>query len=137
MKQLILSTCMSGLLFASGGCSRLLMGQWEVHQKVDPLNDSRIVVMSLFAENKVGLTRPRLLVRCKEGETHVFIEYGSPLTPWLGRPYDDITVWTRFDESPARKSRWIVSTDGTAIFAYVLMAESVGRMRLQVPESCL
>ena len=108
MKQLILSTCVSGLLFVSGGCSRLFMGQWEVHQKVDPLDDSRIVFMSLLAENKIGLTRPRLLVRCKEGFTDVFIEYGSSLTPWLGHPYDDITVWTRFDESPARKNRWIV-----------------------------
>ena len=108
MKQLILSTCMSGLLFAFSGCSRLFMGQWEVHQKVDPLDDSRIVFMSLFAESKVGLTRPRLLVRCKGGFTDVFIEYGSPLTLWLGNLYDDITVWTRFDQRPARKSRWIV-----------------------------
>ena len=105
MKQLILSTCVSGLLFVSGGCSRLFMGQWEVHQKVDPLDDSRIVFMSLLAENKIGLTRPRLLVRCKGGFTDVFIEYGVRL---LGHPYDDITVWTRFDESPAKKNRWIV-----------------------------
>ena len=30
------------------------------------------------------------------------------LTLWLGNLYDDITVWTRFDQRPARKSRWIV-----------------------------
>ena len=34
---------MSGLLFFSGGCSRLLdssTGQWEVHKDVSPLDDS-------------------------------------------------------------------------------------------------
>ena len=117
MKQLILSTCMSGLLFASGGCSRLLdskTGDWEVQEDVSPLDDSRNVFMFLSAENKVGLTRPTLVVRCMEGETHVFINYDSV----LGRPGYDVTVLTRFDQHPAEESRWIVSTDGTAIFAY-------------------
>ena len=107
MKQLIFSICMSGLLFVSGGCSRLRMGQWEVHQKVDPLDDSRVVSMSLLAENKVGLTRPRLSVLCsKNSFVSVFINYGSFKV--LGRPYENITVWTRFDQSPAEESRWIV-----------------------------
>ena len=104
MKQLIFFTCMSGLLFVSGGCSRLLYGQWKVHQEADPLDDSPIVIIRLLAENKVGLTRPELMVRCKEGITDMFITHGS----FLRHLHDDITVWTRFDQSPARKSRWRV-----------------------------
>ena len=80
MKQLILSICMGGLLFASSGCSRLLYGQWKVHQEADPLDDSPIVIIRLLAENKVGLTRPELMVRCEEGFTDVFIRSG-PKTP--------------------------------------------------------
>jgi hypothetical protein len=120
MKQLIFFICMSCLLFVSGGCSRLLdskTGDWEVQEEVSPLDDSRNVVMALSAENEVGLTRPYLMVRCKEGYTDVFIVYGI-LGPFLGRQFDDITVWTRFDQSPARKSRWIVSSEShRAIFA--------------------
>lgn len=117
MKQLILSICVSGLLFSSGGCSRLLdskTGGWEVKEEISPLDDSRNVFMFLSAENKVGLNRPRLVVRCMEGETHVFINYDSV----LGLPGYNVTVLTRFDQRPAEESRWIVSTDGTAIFAY-------------------
>ena len=104
MKQLILSICMGGLLFASSGCSRLLYGQWKVHQEADPLDDSPIVIIRLLAENKVGLTRPELMVRCEEGFTDVFISHSS----FLRHPHDNITVWTRFDRNPARKSSWRV-----------------------------
>ncbi len=117
MKQLILSICMSSLLFASSGCSRLLdskTGDWEVEEKVSPLDDSRNVFMFLLAKNKVGLTHPTLVVRCMEGETHVFINYDSV----LGRPGYDVPVLARFDQRPAVEDRWIVSTSGTAIFAY-------------------
>ena len=110
MKQLILSICMGGLLFASGGCSRLLYGQWEVRQKFDPLDDSPSLSMTLPSENK-GDPPLLLAVACEPGFTVVFI-YGYSSThnwpPWLGHLDDDITVWTRFDQRPAKKSRWIV-----------------------------
>lgn len=104
------------LIFVSGGCSRVLdssTGKWEVHEDVSPLDDSRIVIMVLSSENEIGQTRPQLVVRCMEGETHVFIDYDSI----LGRPGYDVTVWTRFDQRSAENSRWAVSSSGTAIFS--------------------
>ena len=113
MKQLILSTCVSGLLFVSGGCSRLLYGQWEVRQEFDPLDDSPSLSMTLPSENK-GDPPLLLVVTCKPGLTGVLIYGYSPThnwPPWLGYLDDDITVWTRFDQRPARKSRWTVALD--------------------------
>ena len=115
MKQLILFICMSGLLFASGGCSRLLdskTGDWEVQEEVSPLNDSRNVYMSLSAENNADL---QLMVRCLEGETDGIIIYDTFLEYMRGW---DLFIWTRFDQDPAEKSGWAQSTSRKAVFAY-------------------
>ncbi len=96
-------------------------GQWVVHQEISPIDDSRNVFMALEAENMVdvsglgllGLTRPTLIVRCREGETNVYINYD-----WSLELFEDyITVLTRFDKQPAQKNRWGLSTDDEAIFA--------------------
>ena len=115
MKQLMLSVCVSCLLFVSGGCSRLLdskTGDWEVEEKVSPINDSRNVIMALSAENNVNL---RLIVRCLEGKTDVIIDYDTVLERIRGW---DLFVWSRFDQEPAEKKGWRQSTTGKAIFAY-------------------
>lgn len=115
MKQLILFISMSYLIFASGGCSRLLdskTGDWEVYEEVSPLDDSRNVIMGLSAENNVNL---QLIVRCKEGKTDVIIDYYTVLERIRGW---DVFVWSRFDQEPAERGGWRQSTTGTAIFAY-------------------
>ena len=114
MKQLILSICMSCLLFASGGCSRLLdskTGDWEVQEEVSPLDDSRNVFRRLSAENNAGL---QLMVRCLEGKTDVIIGYYTFLEYKRGW---DVIVWPRFDQDPAERNTWAQSTSGKAIFA--------------------
>ena len=95
-------------------------GQWEINQEISPIDDSRNVYMLLQAEKEVdvrgwgwGLTRPVLVVRCKENKTEVYINYQSSLE-FLE---DYITVLTRFDRHPAEKNRWSLSTDKKAIFA--------------------
>ena len=116
MKQFFHLLFINCLLFVSAGCSRVLdssTGKWEVHEDVSPLDDSKTVIMALSSEDRIGQTRPQLVVRCMEGETHVFIDYDTI----LGRPGYDVTVWTRFDQRPAESSRWAVSSSGTAIFA--------------------
>ena len=113
MKQLIFSI-VSCLIFVFGGCSRSLdpgTAQWQVDQEISPLDDSRNVFMSLSAENKASL---KLIVRCLEGKTDVFIDYYT----FLGRTGWDIIVWSRFDQDPAERRNWRISTDGKAIFAY-------------------
>ncbi len=96
------------------------IGKWEVSQEVSPVDDSRTVYMYLAAENEVdvrgwglGATRPRLIVRCQEGETEVYIIYDSS----LDLLEDYITVLTRFDKHAAQEHRWGLSTDKEAIFA--------------------
>ena len=76
--------------------------------------------MILEAENEVdvrgwgwGGTRPRLVVRCKENKTKVYINYGSSLEFFE----DYLTVLTRFDRHPAQENHWGLSTDKEAIFA--------------------
>ena len=139
MKQLILSTCVSGLLFVSGGCSRSLdsdtdsgdvrretsplddsqngvldsdTGQWYVRRETSPLDDSQNVFMVLRAEDNVRL---HLVVRCMEGKTDVIIDYYTVLERIRGW---DLFVWSRFDQEPAERKGWSQSTTGTAIFAY-------------------
>ena len=116
-------------------------GQWEVHQEISPIDDSRNVYMSLAAEDVVDasgllfaalaeglaaedvvdaralrrLSHPSLWVRCMENETAVFIGYPSSLR--FSSLDEDITVLTRFDRHPAQESRWSLSTDKKAIFA--------------------
>ena len=116
-------------------------GQWEVHQEISPIDDSRNVYVSLAAQDVVDasglffaalaeglvaedvvdaralrrLSHPSLWVRCMENETEVFISYPSSLR-FLFLD-EDITVLTRFDRHPAQESRWSLSTDKKAIFA--------------------
>ena len=139
MKRLILSICMSCLLFVSGGCSRSLdsdtgsgdvrgetsplddsqngvldsdTGQWNVRREISPLDDSQNVFMVLRAEDNVLL---HLVIRCMEGKTDVIIDYYTVLERIRGW---DLFVWSRFDQEPAERKGWRQSTTGTAIFAY-------------------
>ena len=95
------------------------LGEWRVSQEVSPVDDSMTVLMKLNAENRVDVkgwgsdyaSYPKLVIRCKENKTSVYINYDSFLST------DDMTVLTRFDKNPAKKHSWGVSTDYEAVFA--------------------
>ena len=89
-------------------------GQWEVSQELSPIDDSRNVYMRLEAEDEgyAAKSRPALMVRCTEGEINVFISFDSRLS--YGD--DKIEILSRFDQQPAKKNDWGLSTDRKAIF---------------------
>ena len=89
-------------------------GQWEVNQEISPVDDSRNVYMRLEAEDEgyAAGSRPVLMVRCTESKIDVLVHFDSRLS--FG---DDIEILSRFDQYPARKDNWGLSTDRKAIFA--------------------
>ena len=89
-------------------------GRWKVSQEVSPIDDSREVYMRLGAEDEghAAGSLPALMVRCTERKIDVHVSFDSRLSF-----EDDIEVLSRFDQHPARKNDWELSTDRKAIFA--------------------
>ncbi len=91
-------------------------GRWNVTQEISPIDDSRNVYVQLEGEDEghAAGSRPRLIVRCKDGKIDVLVGFDSRLSVKRG-----ITIETlsRFDRHPAQKNYWGISTDSTAIFA--------------------
>lgn len=59
---------------------------------------------------------PRLIIRCKENETNVFVNTETAAQPELGL-YDQARVRLRFDERAPERQTWTESTDDEALFA--------------------
>ena len=89
-------------------------GRWNVTQEISPINDSRNVYTRLEAEDEgyAADSRPALMVRCTESKIDVLVHFDSRLS-FEG----DIEILSRFDQHPARKDDWGLSTDRKAIFA--------------------
>lgn len=82
------------------------------------MDDSPIVVYRLLAEASVGVwlgrARPTLFVRCQEGETETYINFGTASHVESGSTR---TVQIRFDQDEMREEEWSQSTDDVALFA--------------------
>ncbi len=89
-------------------------GRWNVTQEVSPIDDSRNVYMRLEAEGEgyVAGAHPTLIVHCTESKIDVLVHFDSRLSF-----EDDIEILSRFDQHPAQKDDWGLSTDRKAIFA--------------------
>ncbi len=83
-----------------------LTDKWIVTDESDPLDDSRVVVLTnIDFEDELGL-----ILRCSNGETNVFIAWGEYLSENRQR------VEYRVGSEPMESSMWSVSTSNTATF---------------------
>ncbi len=81
------------------------------------LDDSKIVALSLAAEIPVqgwlNTVTPRLIIRCKENETSVYVNTGMSASVEL----NGHTVRIRLGTKPAVTEKWEESTDNKALFS--------------------
>ena len=89
-------------------------GEWRVSAQTSPIDNSRNVSLVLDANESIpglgGPVQPALIIRCKEGRTEAYINWGV----YLG--LDTTTVLTRLDEEKATSATWSISTDNKASF---------------------
>lgn len=96
--------------------------EWRQHTETSPIDDSTNVYLWIEAEQPISgwlknEVNPVLSIRCKENKTEAYInlkmrpkaEYGS-----YGAEYAYITL--RFDDDRAFKEKFVISTDGEAVF---------------------
>jgi|GEM_PF-502257 len=92
--------------------TELYEGSWRVSTKVNPLDDTKTIILALVASsgsNNWG--KPiSIIARCKSGQTEVFINWND----YLG---SEATVTTRVGSKSAKTSNWSLSTDKKASFA--------------------
>lgn len=86
-------------------------GNWSIEDKVNPMDDTRLVVASLPAAEGVGrLGGPvTLYLRCQSGKTEAFVQWRD----FLGL---SAQVSTRFDQQDATSREWLLSTDRGSTF---------------------
>ncbi|NRP12291.1 hypothetical protein XMM379_001354 [Aliiroseovarius sp. xm-m-379] len=93
-------------------------GKWDIREKINPIDDSKTVVLALEAEtgqnrwgNKVGL-----VIRCQSNKTEMYIVWND----YLGNDgtYDNEVkyVLTRIGDAKSETEKWGLSTDSKATF---------------------
>ncbi len=94
--------------------------KWVVFTEKSKMDDSSTVVLSLQAENEANAwldtIYAKLIVRCSEHKTDVYIDTGTSANPELGL-YNQFTVRLRLDDKKPLTQRWTESTNNTALFA--------------------
>jgi hypothetical protein len=88
---------------------------WTVRTDIDPIDDSKIIIFSLYADEKIdGYSKPLLVLRNTKDGTEAFISWGKIL------PYsEDGTgeVILRFDKEEALTENWGLSKSHDASFS--------------------
>ena len=87
-------------------------GNWQVSEKINPIDDSKTVVLRLTAStghNNFG-RKVSFIARCTSGETEAYINWQD----YLGSKAD---VLTRIGSAKATRKRWSLSTDSKATFS--------------------
>lgn len=95
-------------------------GDWNVRTSINPIDDSKTVLLSLDAQEGTfpQSDRPTLIARCKSDSTEVFIVWYEFLGDDDSSPYRDTKdVIVRIGDQPAEEQVWGVSTDSDAVFA--------------------
>lgn len=86
-------------------------GKWAVTENVNPIDDSKTVILRLRADS--GQSRFRepisLIARCQSNSTDLYIVWND----YLG---SEASVLTRIGSKNAETSRWSLSTDSQATF---------------------
>lgn len=95
---------------------------WRVREEQSKIDDSMNVYLSKVSNESIkdwlnSEVRPSLWVRCREGNTEVFINFDMQLqTDYSYERGSTAEVTLRYDKTPAKKSRFALSTDQKAIF---------------------
>jgi hypothetical protein len=114
--------------------SRSPIGKWTRTNGKSEMDDSPVVVLRLRSENVatgwLSRNRTTLVVRCREGNTEVYVVTGMAANPELGA-YQQATVRTRLDADPPQTETWGEATSNDALFAQdgVLFAMALARSR--------
>ncbi len=85
------------------------VGKWDISVDINPIDDSKTVVLLLKADNKSGRSSVSLIARCKSNKTNVYINWNN----YLGR---NSNVLTRIGSNKAITQKWSLSTDSKATF---------------------
>jgi hypothetical protein len=104
---------------SGGGASAAGGGAWRVNVERSAMDGSKTVTVFREAENDIQgwleAKKPTLLVRCKEGETDVYVATGMATSVEYGT--DTHTVRLRFDDGVPITQQWNESTGNDALFA--------------------
>ncbi|MCE6958080.1 type VI secretion protein [Cereibacter sphaeroides] len=102
---------------ASGGVAGS-PGKWITRNDVNPLDDSRTVLLMLNAESgnsRFGKT-VTLYARCQSNVTEVYVNWNDYLGDDSGSRSNLKNVTSRIGDNPASLGRWGISTDNAATF---------------------
>lgn len=112
-------------------------GDWVVDEAVNPLDDSKLVIVSLKAATGTSPSgeQVELVLRCLSGKTDVYVNWNIQ----LGK--DGAAVATRMGSGAAQTRRWNLSTDMRETFypgdavAFIKQLIEVDRFVAQVVPS--
>lgn len=104
-------------------------GKWSTDYSKSEMDDSTTVLISLDAEKDIrswpnNVTRPTLMIRCKENATNAYIVTGTKANPELGN-YNSATARMRLDDGPTQSYLMSESTDGEALF----LSQPIGKLK--------
>lgn len=87
-------------------------GKWIVNEDINPIDDSKRVIMSLLSDSGASQFRGNfsLVIRCISNKPDIYINWGTFLA---GKPQN---VTTRVDSGNAETAGWSISTDSLATF---------------------
>lgn len=105
---------------AVNAAAKVLNGEWNVQEDVNPVDDSKTNSVSLASGegSNEGGANVVLTVRCQSKKTQVFVNWND----YLGDDSRDVynkwkRVTVRVGSEPAKTERWGVSTNSEATFA--------------------
>lgn len=86
-------------------------GKWQVSTKINPIDDSKTVILFLEADSGKGKYGDKvfLVTRCQSNKTEFYINWKS----YLG---SEVYVLTRIGDNKASTSKWDISSDSNASF---------------------
>lgn len=88
------------------------IGKWEIQEEINPIDDSKTVILKLMAESGVSVWGKSVLLflLCRSNETDVIIRWND----YLGS--ESATVISRLGNQKAETKAWNLSTDHEATF---------------------
>jgi len=95
-------------------------GKWHASRTRSEMDASTTTTLMLHAENQViglsGVFQPTLVIRCREGETELYVVTGVPAETENALQHE-VTVRWRLDDSPAETETWSESTSYVGFFS--------------------
>jgi hypothetical protein len=100
--------------------TRKSSGEWRVSNEKSEMDGSAKVGLFLDANNEVDgwlkTQRPKLVIRCQEHKTDLYVNTGMPANPEYGS-FNEYTVRLRLDQKPPTRQSWGQSTNNESLFA--------------------